>query len=107
MILDAEEAIIEPPKLLTSFNLEELMESTQRARNIILSRDRTKREQSSTRVPAYIAAMLSPARFNNGFVVGDGEEYGDYENYPLGSDKHYLVAVALMQGQVRTVCAIA
>ena len=94
---------MDPLKSLDAYTLQELIDSTRSVREN-LSNNRTKRQDSSyTPVSAYIAAMISSADFNNdGFVVGDGREYGGYENYPLKADKDYEIAVAFMQAQVCT-----
>lgn len=107
VILDDEGIIIEPKDSLTTYTLQELIDSTQNARNIFLS-NRAKRQESITRtvVPVYIAAMISLTELNDNFVVGDGEMYGGYENYPLRADSDYVVAVALMQGEVYVTIAL-
>ncbi|XP_065905888.1 receptor-type tyrosine-protein phosphatase F-like isoform X2 [Dysidea avara] len=99
VILNDSGAVLDPLKSLDAYTLQELIDSTRSVREN-LSNNRTKRQDSYTPVSAYIAAMISSADFNNdGFVVGDGREYGGYENYPLGADKDYEIAVALMQAQ--------
>jgi len=101
VILDSEGNIIFPEEYdsLNTYTLQELKDSTQRARTT-LSSNRTKRQESSTIVPVYITAMINLSKLHN-FVVGDGNVYGEYVNYPLEPDRDYVVAVALMQEEVR------
>ena len=105
VILDVAGTIIKPEDSLITYNLQELIDSTQKARAILLS-NRAKRQESITVIPVYIAAMISLTELNDNFVVGDGEMYGGYENYPLRADSDYVVAVALMQGQVCVTIAL-
>ena len=52
--------------------------------------ERTKRQSSES---VYIAANITEQDITNGFVLGDGMEYGGYSNHPLNPGVYYNVGL--------------
>ena len=82
-------------KDLSTYKLEDLIAGTTRYIN-----SRTRRErQASSGGHVYITANISETDLARGFILGDGNEHGDYLNYELAEPGMYTVGLwAQIQG---------
>lgn len=94
--LDQEGNIVEPSQPLTGLTLQELKDSTRKVKQMLeLPNPVGKRQlDNNTLRPVYIAANTTS--LGNSFAIGDGQLYGEYQNYELQPDSSYYVAVAIL-----------